>query len=223
VTRRLPAVFTLALALALSAFELRAQTTQPQPSPEEVRERWNKVFNEGAPSLDREPNKVLVAAVDQRKPGKALDLGTGQGRNAIFLASRGWTVTGVDISDVAIAEAKKNAAARKVQIEAIVGDLDTYDFGREQWDLITSFYMHSWHHRSPTDVPTRIYDALRPGGLLVMEGFARPDSLFGFNVEELNKAYGRLRILKNESVHTKGDWDKDNEAQIVRFVAEKVK
>jgi methylase of polypeptide subunit release factors len=77
--------------------------------------------------------------VEERKPGKALDLGTGQGRNAIFLASTGWTVTGVDISEVAIAEAKKNAAARKVQIDAIVGDLDTYDFGREQWDPAASW------------------------------------------------------------------------------------
>jgi SAM-dependent methyltransferase len=220
VARRLAAVTTLAIALTLSTLLPRAQT-QPQSSPEQVRERWNAVFKKGAPTLNREPSQVLVAAVEQRKPGKALDLGTGQGRNAIFLASRGWSVTGVDISDVAIAEARKNAAARKLQIEAIVGDLDTYDFGREQWDLITSFYMHSWHDRSPTDVPTRIHDALRPGGLLVIEGFAKPDPPFGFSVEELSKAYGRLRILKNESVHTKAEWDKDNEAHIVRFVAEK--
>jgi SAM-dependent methyltransferase len=132
-------------------------------------------------------------------------------------------VTGVDISDVAIAEAKKNAAERQVQMEAIVGDLDKYDFGREQWDLITSFYMHGWHNRSSTDVPARIYDALRPGGLLVIEGFAKPENPFGFSVEELSKAYGRLRILKSEFVKTKGEWDKDNEAQIVRFVAEKAK
>jgi SAM-dependent methyltransferase len=221
VARRPIAAVTLALALTVSAFEPSAQT-QPQSSPEQVRERWNDVFKKGAPTLNREPSTVLVAAVEQRKPGKALDLGTGQGRNAIFLASKGWTVTGVDISDVAIGEAKKNAAARNVQIEAIVGDLDTYDFGREQWDLISSFYMHGWHNRSPTDVPTRIHDALRPGGLLVIEGFAKPENPFGFSVEELSKAYGRLRILKSESVHTKGEWDKDNTAHIVRFVAEKV-
>lgn len=219
--RRLTAAVSLAFALTLSTLEPSAQTTQP--TTEQARERWNEVFKKGAPTLNREPSQVLVAAVERRKPGKALDLGTGQGRNAIFLASKGWTVTGVDISDVAIAEAKKNAAAGKVQIEAIVGDLDTYDFGREQWDLITSFYMHGWHNRSSTDVPARIYDALRPGGLLVIEGFAKPENPFGFSVEELSKAYGRLRILKNESVHTKGEWDKDNEAQIARFVAEKVK
>jgi SAM-dependent methyltransferase len=100
-------------------------------------------------------------------------------------------VTGVDISDVAIAEAKKNAAERKVQIDAIVGDLDTYNFGREQWDLITSCYMHGWHNRSATDVPARIYDALRPGGLLVIEGFGKPENPVGFSVEELSKKSSR--------------------------------
>jgi SAM-dependent methyltransferase len=223
VARRLVAAVTLALAVALSTFQPPAQTAQPQPSPEQARERWNEVFKKGAPTLNREPSQVLVAAVEQRKPGKALDLGTGQGRNAIFLASKGWTVTGVDISDVAIAEAKKNAAERKVQIEAVVGDLDKYDFGREQWDLISSFYMHGWHNRSSTNVPTRIYDALRPGGLLVIEGFGKPENPFGFSVDELSKAYGRLRILKNESLRTKAEWDKDNDADIVRFVAEKTK
>jgi SAM-dependent methyltransferase len=223
VARRLTAVLALALALTLSAREPDAQATPPQPSPEQARDRWNEVFKKGAPTLNREPSPVLAAAVEQRKPGKALDLGTGQGRNAIFLASKGWTVTGVDISDVAIAEAKKNAAERKVQIDAIVGDLDTYDFGREQWDLITSFYMHGWHNRSATDVPARIYDALRPGGLLVIEGFGKPENPVGFSVEELSKSYGRLRIIKNEAVRTKGEWDKENEADIVRFVAEKVK
>jgi SAM-dependent methyltransferase len=217
------AVIASAFLLALSAPEIVAQTAQPQTSPKEVRERWNKVFVEGAPALNRDPSSVLVAAVRQRKPGKALDLGTGEGRNALFLAEKGWMVTGVDISDVAIAEAKRNATARKVELEAVVGDLDTYPFGKEQWDLITSFYMHSWHDRSPTDVPTRIYEALRPGGLLVIEGFAKPDSPYGFSVEQLAKAYARLRVLRGESVHEEADWDKGNKRHIVRFVAEKVK
>ena len=82
----------------------------------------------------------------------------------MFLATQGWTVTGVDLSDVAIAQAKKNAAERGVKIAAVVENLDTYDFGTEQWDLICLFYMHSWHGRSPTKPPQRIANALRRGG-----------------------------------------------------------
>jgi SAM-dependent methyltransferase len=139
---------------------------QQQPAPqsaEQVRERWNGVFREGASSLRMEANEMLMTA---------LDLRIGQGRNAPFLEEKGWS--GVDLSDVAVGEAKKTAAERGLKLDAIVDDLDKFDFGQEQWDLITSFYMHGWQRRSPTDVPKRIYDALKPGGLLVIEGFSDP-------------------------------------------------
>ncbi len=217
------ATLALVLALAPAAVDQQAPTTWTPPSPEQVRERWNATFRLGAPTLKREPSSVLVATVHGRKPGKALDLGTGEGRNALFLAEQEWQVTGVDISDVAIAQAKSNAVDRKVKLEAIVGDLDTYDFGVEQWDLITSFYMHFWHDRSKTDVPARIYKALKPGGLLVIEGFAKPEATTGFSADELSSAYARLRILRNESVVDEADWDTCNKRHIVRFVAEKPK
>jgi SAM-dependent methyltransferase len=102
-----------------------------------------------------------------------------------------------------------------------VADLDTFDFGHERWDLITSFYMHGWHDRSPTDVPARIIAALKPGGLLVMEAFARPDVSFGFDAAQLVKAYDRLRVLRADSVTDVAEWDRGNQRQLVRFVAEK--
>ena len=215
------ATLALVLALAPAVVDRQAPTTQTEPSPEQLRARWNATFLLGAPTLKREPSSVLVATVRGRKPGKALDLGTGEGRNALFLAEQEWQVTGVDISDVAIAQAKSHAVDRKVKLEAVVGDLETYDFGVEQWDLITSFYMHGWHDRSKTDVPARIYKALKPGGLIVIEGFAKPEVTIGFSADELSSAYGQLRILRNESVVDEADWDKGNKRHIVRFVAEK--
>jgi SAM-dependent methyltransferase len=199
-----------------------AQNPAATETTEQVKERWDKQFAGDLRNLNREPSALLVSAIAGRKPGKALDLGTGQGRNAIYLAERGWTVTGVDLSDVAIDHAKKNAAARNVHIDAIVGDLDVFDFGKEQWDLIASFYMHSWHDRSKTDVAARIYEALKPGGLVVMEGFARPEVPFGFDAGQLRQAFGRFRVLRSESVMDKADWDKNNSRHIVRFVAEKI-
>ena len=218
---RMIAALTLVLALSPSALGRQAPTTPAEPTPEQLRARWNMTFLLGAPTLKRDPSSVLVATVRGRKPGKALDLGTGEGRNAVFLAEQQWEVTGVDISDMAVAQAKSNAAARKVKLEAIVGNLDTYDFGSEQWDLITSFYMHAWHDRSKTDVPARIYQALKPGGLVVIEGFAKPEVPIGFSADALSSAYARLRILRNESVIDEADWDKGNKRHIVRFVAEK--
>ena len=188
---------------------------------QQAKDRWNKEFSGALTNLNREANTGLVAAVRDRKPGRALDLGTGEGRNALFLAEKGWTVTGVDLSEVAIAQARKNAESRGVKFEAIVGDLDTYDFGKGSYDLILSFYMHGWHDRSATDVPKRIHDALAPGGLLVMEAYAKPEVAYGFSVDELARSFGRLAILRNESVMEAADWDKGNKRHIVRFVAQK--
>lgn len=212
------------LALAIGVTVLLASVplaAQQGTTTQQARDRWNKEFSGALANLNRLPNAGLVAAMQGRKPGRALDLGTGEGRNALYLAENGWTVTGVDLSEVAIDQAKKNASQRGLTFEAVVGDLDTYDFGTERYDLVLSFYMHGWHDRSPTDVPRRILEALKPGGLLVMEAYAKPEVAFGFSVDELARAFSRLSILRNESVNEPADWDKGNNRHIVRFVAQK--
>ena len=90
------------------------------------------VFTDGAPGLDPAPGRLLRESVRGRTPGAALDLGSGQGRNALFLSDRGWTVTGVDISDVAVEQARQQATARHAAVEFVVGDLDAYDLGRQR-------------------------------------------------------------------------------------------
>jgi SAM-dependent methyltransferase len=214
-------LITVAVVMVGSAV-LAAQTTTQ--TPEQLRDFWNKQFEDGAPGLkNRVPNKTLVAAVQGRTPGPALDLGTGEGRNALFLAENGWRVTGVDISNVAIAQAKQNAAARKLKIETVVADLDIYDFGNERWDLITSIYIHGWHNDSRTDIPSRIYNALKPGGLLVIEGNAKPEIANGFSAEQMTVAFAKFRIIRHESLVDAGDWAGGDMRHIVRFVAEKAK
>jgi SAM-dependent methyltransferase len=208
---------------ALVLFSARLVAQAPQQDAQQVRDRWNKVFTGGAQQVPQQPSALLVSAAKGVTPGMALDLGIGQGRNAVYLAANRWTVTGVDLSDVAVEQANKNAAARGVKLDAIVGDLDVYDFGKQKWDLITSFYMHGWHRRSKTDVAGRISDALKPGGLVVIEGFADPPNSLGFKGDELAKAFGRLRVLRNETVSEEADWAPGEKRPIVRFVAQKEK
>ena len=215
---------TLAVLLSVSfgSFGYAVQTPPPDPAAaRKSREFWNKEYADGKALRDKEPSRLLVDAIRGRKPGTALDLGMGQGRNAVFLAAEGWKVTGVDLSDVAVEQAKRNAAARGIAIDGIVENLDTYDFGTEQWDLITLFYMHSWHRRSPTNPPKRILEALRPGGLLVIEGFADPPNQAGLRTEELARVYGAMRILRNENVADLAAWYVPEPTPLVRFVAEK--
>ncbi len=66
--------------------------------------RWNKLLTRDTTyKFNEEPNALLMETVKRQKPGKALDLGMGQGRNSIYLAMNGWEVTGVDIADEAVA------------------------------------------------------------------------------------------------------------------------
>lgn len=84
---------------------------QAQEQRREPREIWNDVFTKRqGPELRH--NKFLAEIIKGRKPGKALDIGTGEGRNALFLAAQGWEVTGFDISDVGIKLAREEAQKR---------------------------------------------------------------------------------------------------------------
>ena len=80
-----------------------------------VRQIRNGKFNDPATRFNRQPSALLVDAIRNRQPGAAIDLGMGQGRNAIYRAQQGWQVTGVDLSDVAVAQAKKRAGELHVR------------------------------------------------------------------------------------------------------------
>jgi len=71
---------------------------QTRPEQDEAKSYWNKVYAADRTIFVRQPTAVLVSAVKERRPGKALDIGMGQGRNAVFLAQKGWDVTGFDPS-----------------------------------------------------------------------------------------------------------------------------
>ena len=164
---------------------------------------WNNKFKGPNSEFNHQPSRLLVEAIRERKPGRALDLGMGEGRNAIYLAQRGWQVTGVDLSDVGVTQAKKHAAQVGVSLDAVLDGLDHYDFGRNRWDLIILFYMHAWYHEAKPRSPERLFDALKPGGLLVIEGFAGTEK-FMFQPNELLRDFGKLRVLRYEEHARRG-------------------
>ena len=89
------------------ALPLAAQLT---PQQESLRETYNITYGKNEDGVyNPAPNAFLVEVARDLKPGRALDVGMGQGRNAIYLAQQGWNVTGVDISDEGIRQAKEQA------------------------------------------------------------------------------------------------------------------
>ena len=183
------------------------------------RAEWNQTFREGK-WVRPHPSQFLVDMVKGRKPGLALDEGMGQGRNAVYLATQGWTVTGVDISDEGIGIANRNAAAQHVHIDAINMDGVKYDPGVDHWDLITLIYVGC-----DADDVAKVRRGLKPGGLVVVEGYHK-DSVphIGFETGQLSALFkDGFHVLRDEVVQDVSDWgsETDGKMKLVRFAAEK--
>ncbi len=152
----------------VSRLLLAAAIAFPIASPQDA-ERWNQIFSDPQPTFNTRPNAFLVEMVRGKQPGRALDIGMGQGRNAVYLARQGWEVTGVDISAVGIEFARKRAAEAGVKIETVLTRFQDFDVGVSRWDLIVGMYMHGL----VTTQAARIIQGLKPDGMLVVEGFHR--------------------------------------------------
>ena len=102
-------------------------------------ERWDKKYQGEEFAYDKKPNAFLKKHLGSLEKGVALDLATGEGRNAVFLAQAGWKVDAVDISPVGVRKARKLAKEAGVKINFIRADLDFYAIAKEKYDLITRF------------------------------------------------------------------------------------
>ena len=180
------------------------------------RDRWNEIFDK-ARGFSHAPNRLLVETVKDHEPGVALDLATGQGRNALYLASLGWQVTGVDGAAAGLRSAREQARERNLALETIHADLDEWDPGVDRYDLVT--LMYAGDHARWID---KIRTSLRRGGLFVLEGWAKssPDSVLGFGEGQLAKLFDGYEILRDETVDDVPDWGWDR-GKLVRFVARK--
>jgi hypothetical protein len=103
--------------------------------PDGWRIMFDNIYSNSTPGFVTQPNALLIAMVESRKPGRALDVGMGQGRNAVFLAMKGWDVTGFDIAEQGLAVARKNVERAGVKLNAIRETDEAFNYGSDQWDL----------------------------------------------------------------------------------------
>ena len=129
------------------------------------REDWNRHYEERGHNHGRRPDPTVVAELDRLRPGRALDLGCGQGRNGAWLAEQGWRVTGVDFSDAALAEARRAAPAA----EWVQADLREYEPAAAAYDLVLYVFVQlpAVERRA---VLERAAAAVAPGGTLLVVG-----------------------------------------------------
>ena len=133
------------------------------------REDWDKRYSSVDNLWAVKPNRFLVAEVAELEPGVALDIACGEGQNAIWLATLGWDVTGVDYSEVAISKARARAERDGVDIDFVCADLVSHAPTPASFDLVLVLYLHI-PARERRGVHERAAAALAPGGTFVLVG-----------------------------------------------------
>ena len=136
---------------------------------EQRRNEWsfNRIYAEPASSFKTTPNDFLRSAVGTAVPGRALDVAMGEGRNAVYLASAGWKVTGFDVSEVGLERAREHAKQAGVTIDTVHSSAENFDYGRDQWDLVVLEYAPI--HYDDLEFMERLRDSVRPGGYVLVE------------------------------------------------------
>jgi len=180
----------------------------------------------GNPALDAPsaPSDFVVDAAKGLKPGTALDLGTGQGRNAVYLAGQGWDVTGLDISQAGLDAAQANAAKAGVGIRTVKCAYEACDLGVDRWDLIAVIF--AWAPVQEPSFVARLRASLKPGGVILFEHFIdKPDEphapmVRALKPNELKTHFADFELVSYEETEMTADWGGPGSI-VVRMVARK--
>lgn len=135
----------------------------------DAKEHWEQHYGERDRVWSGRVNAVFAEIVAPLKPGAVLDLGCGEGGDAMWLAEHGWRVVAVDISETALQRAEQDANARGVgdRIEFRQHDL-AESFPEGTFDLVSAQFLHSKLPLDRTRILKRAADVIRPGGLLLI-------------------------------------------------------
>jgi SAM-dependent methyltransferase len=173
------------------------------------REHWDERYGTEELIWKAEPNRFLVEELDALPPGRALDVACGEGRNAVWLASKGWRVTGADFSRAGLAKAQRLATDRGVEVTWVEADVVEWRPPTASFDLVVVMYLHL-----PAEQRRRALAhaaaALAPGGVLLVVGHDTSNLLKGtggpqdpavlFAPEEIVEDLSGLRIERAEQV-----------------------
>lgn len=201
--------------------------------------RWNDRYSTEAFAYGEEPNNYLKEELEKLKAGTILFPAEGEGRNAVFAAKLGWTVSAVDISVEGKKKALLLAQANKVAIDYQVAELQNLDYNSDQFDVIALIYAHfpagikSLYHKT-------LNKFLRPGGLVIFEAFSKKhidyiiknekvggpkDIEMLFSVEEIKSDFANYEILElveKEIELNEGSFH-NGKGSVIRFVGRKNK
>ena len=131
---------------------------------------WDQRYTQDNYAYGRQPNEFLLNQIDHLPKGAVLSLAEGQGRNAVYLAQQGFSVTAVDASSVAMRQTQEFAQLSDVSVTTITSDLAAFPIEANRWDAILSIYCHLPSPLRKT-IHRQVVQGLRPGGVFLLEAF----------------------------------------------------
>jgi len=178
------------------------------------REKWNERYGTDELVWRAEPNRFLVEEVERLTPGRALDLACGEGRNAVWLASQGWKVVGMDFSSAGLAKGRRMADERGVEVTWVEADAVSWIPPRSGFDLVVLMYLQLPYDQRRAALG-HAAAALAPRGVLLVvghdatnptEGFGGPqDPAVLYSAEDIVGDLDGLRIERAERVERQVD------------------
>ncbi len=180
------------------------------PQFDDPREFWNQRYADPGYIFGTAPNRFLEAEAGRLPPAaRILDVACGEGRNAVWLAAHGHDVVGLDIAPLALEKARRLAAERAVDVRFEEADLRTRAWGEAEFDAIVCIFIQ---FAAPAE-RTRLFEgfarALRPGGLLLMQGYTPKQLEYGtggpgtrdnlYTPEMLREAFADWQIERLEA------------------------
>jgi len=200
-------------------------------------ERWNERYSKEEFAYGKQPNNYLKEQLEKMDAGKILFPAEGEGRNAVFAAGLGWTVSAFDISTEGKKKAMLLAAANKVTIDYRVGELPALDYKNEEFDAIALIYAHfpaavkSVYHKT-------LDNYLRKGGILIFEAFSKKhmdylarnekiggpkDSGMLFSTDEIKSDFANYEIIElaEKEIELNEGLFHNGRGSVIRFVGRK--
>lgn len=198
-----------------------------------MKEFWDERYAANEYVYGKEPNEFLRSRLDVLDPGKILLPGEGEGRNAVYAASKAWDVLAFDQSEMAKTKALLLAEEKGVQIDYRTGSLLDIKIEQGEIDLAALIYFHLMPE-ARTKYHAYLVDMLEPGGMIIMEVFSKkqinndsggPKDLdLLYSLDDVIQDFDGMEVIyaKEESVKLSEGPYHQGLAEVIRFVAKKV-
>jgi len=194
-----------------------------------MKDKWNERYSAPDYVYGTEPNEFFKEQLSKLPPGRLLLPGEGEGRNAVYAATRGWKVDAYDFSEQAVRKAQNLAQQKNVNIHYTVSSYEDYKYPLQYYDAAGLIYTHMPPDiRSP--VHKKIIRSLKPGGILILEAFHKEQINYSsggpkdidmlYDEKELTSDFEGLQVLllEKKKIHLQEGTFHSGDAVVLRFV-----